>query len=568
MEKEMNDNTTSVGRSLEMSSENSSQLSEKVGSAVVLSFGRLNPPTTGHQKLSDKIKSVAKSKRADAHLYMSHSQDKKKNPLSYDDKVRFAKKAFGPIVKKSKARTIMQVLAELDGQYDSVYVVVGSDRVSEFEKLVKKYNGQDYNFDVLEVISAGERDPDAEGVEGMSASKLRGLAVEGDFESFRKGVPSKLSERDAKKMYDTIRSNMGINEEVELDEVLDIKQRRDRARTMRRIKGKIRMGQKLARRKRANPEKLKKRAQRQAKEVIRKKVAGKLGQNYKDLAVSTKIAVDKRVEKKKAAISRLAKRLIPQVRKKEAQRFSGKKESIDYSDVYSLVEQVHFENIPTVVENNLIKKSERYGIPLNTVKEMYVESSELCEDEQKAFNRLNSLLANYQVATINEAIEYHLEESIPFSECVFRMESVNYSKFFQKARKLYEEGKIAVDEVDAEILCTDIGEFGLYEGVEVPLDLPLLDEEEKKELNKPMRGGPKKFYVFVKDPSTGNVKKVTFGDTSGLKVKLNDPQARKSFAARHKCSQQTDKTKPAYWSCRLPRYAKQLGLSGGGNFFW
>jgi len=88
------------------------------------------------------------------------------------------------------------------------------------------------------------------------------------------------------------------------------------------------------------------------------------------------------------------------------------------------------------------------------------------------------------------------------------------------------------------------------------------------ELNKPKVGGPKKYYVYVKDPSTGNIKKVSWGDTTGLKVKLNDPEARKSFAARHDCANKKDKTKPGYWACNLPRYAKSLGLSGGGNFFW
>ena len=99
-----------------------------------------------------------------------------------------------------------------------------------------------------------------------------------------------------------------------------------------------------------------------------------------------------------------------------------------------------------------------------------------------------------------------------------------------------------------------------------------IDEAEyrgrKVKLGKPMQGDVKKFKVYVKDPKTGNVKKVTFGDTSGLKVKLSDKDARKSFAARHNCDQQKDRTKAGYWSCNLPRYAKQLGLSGGGNFFW
>ena len=88
------------------------------------------------------------------------------------------------------------------------------------------------------------------------------------------------------------------------------------------------------------------------------------------------------------------------------------------------------------------------------------------------------------------------------------------------------------------------------------------------ELNKPKRGGDAKFYVYVKDPKPGNIKKIQWGDTTGLSVKLKDPGARKSFAARHKCDQKKDKTKAGYWACNLPRYAKSLGLSGGGNFFW
>jgi len=108
----------------------------------------------------------------------------------------------------------------------------------------------------------------------------------------------------------------------------------------------------------------------------------------------------------------------------------------------------------------------------------------------------------------------------------------------------------------------------MYEGNHVPLDCPMMEEEKQPELNKPKAGGPKKYYVYVKDPSSGNIKKVSWGDTTGLKIKLNDPEARKSFAARHQCSTKKDKTKPGYWACRMPYYAKQLGLSGGGNFFW
>jgi len=114
-------------------------------------------------------------------------------------------------------------------------------------------------------------------------------------------------------------------------------------------------------------------------------------------------------------------------------------------------------------------------------------------------------------------------------------------------------------------------DYGLYEGKHVPLERPMVDvtEEEDKELNKPKKGGPKKFYVYVKDGD--KVKKVTFGAKGGgarLSVKLDDPEARKSFAARHNCDTANDKLSARYWSCRLPYYAKDLGLTGGGNFFW
>lgn len=167
----------------------------------------------------------------------------------------------------------------------------------------------------------------------------------------------------------------------------------------------------------------------------------------------------------------------------------------------------------------------------------------------------------------SEAIRFHLENDIPFLENIFRMGSKGFFEFFIEAKSLYSEGKLnQLNESDIEILNTDIGDFGIFDDVEVPLDLPMCEEEDK-ELNKPKRGGNKKYYVYVKNDK-GNIIKVEFGDTSGLTAKINDPEARKSFVARHKCSQKNDKTKPGYWACRLPKYAKALGLSGGGNFFW
>jgi len=151
---------------------------------------------------------------------------------------------------------------------------------------------------------------------------------------------------------------------------------------------------------------------------------------------------------------------------------------------------------------------------------------------------------------------------------IYRVGSEKYYEYFREAREKYYNGELELDVADIDIMESDLGEFGEWGGDPVPLDCILEDDKQDAPLNKPRRGGPKKYYVYVRDPKTGNVKKVTWGDTTGLKVKLNDKKARKSFAARHKCDQQTDKTKAAYWACILPRYAKQLGLSGGGSFFW
>ena len=165
---------------------------------------------------------------------------------------------------------------------------------------------------------------------------------------------------------------------------------------------------------------------------------------------------------------------------------------------------------------------------------------------------------------MQESVEYHLQNDIPLGE-LYRVGSESYYNVFHEARMLWKEGAIELTGANLWFVQSDIGYFAEHNGEMVPLDSPMVEEKEP-ELNKPKVGGPKKYYVYVKDGD--KVKKVTWGDTTGLKVKLNDPEARKSFAARHQCDQKNDKTKPGYWACRLPYYAKQLGLSGGGDYFW
>ena len=300
---------------------------------IVFTFGRMNPPTVGHQKLVDKLLSEARKEKADAKVFLSHTQNNKKDPLNYAEKIRFARKGFGKIIEQSNSKTIIQVLQELQkAGYTDAVLVVGSDRVTEFSGLLNKYNGGPFSFDTIDVRSAGARDPDAEGVEGMSASKLRALAVEGNFDTFKTGLPKKLTDKDAKDVYDTIRSV--IKEDMDEErKPLSISQRKAIGRRMKKLAPKLQRIKKMKARKMANADAIKSRAQKAAIGAVRKKVAGDRGTNYKNLSPSDKIQVDKLVQKKSAMVQKLAKKLIPATRKKEIARLKSlrgnKNESFD-----------------------------------------------------------------------------------------------------------------------------------------------------------------------------------------------------------------------------------------------
>ena len=172
---------------------------------------------------------------------------------------------------------------------------------------------------------------------------------------------------------------------------------------------------------------------------------------------------------------------------------------------------------------------------------------------------------------ISEGLQYHIDKNIPLFETVYRIGSDKHLSLIKEARRLYSRNVISLSEEDEGLIKTHLGEFGVYEGEAVPLDLPMLNEKKKKKkdppIGKPKRGGPKAYYVYVRDPKTKRIKKVTFG-SGGLRAKIRNPKARKAFAARHRCSQANDRTTARYWSCRLPRYAKALGLGANMNTFW
>jgi hypothetical protein len=198
---------------------------------AVLAFGRMNPPTTGHAKLVDKVKEVAKSVGGSHHVVLSHSQDPKKNPLSAKDKLKHAKRFFPDTnlsTSNKESPTFLDQAAKLHKSgVTHLHMVAGSDRTEEYKKKLAQYNGSAkgalFNFKKITVHSSGERDPDAEGTEGMSASKMRAHASSGKFNEFKKGIPSHVEPNHAKELYSDVRKHMGIKESVdeEFEELLN-----------------------------------------------------------------------------------------------------------------------------------------------------------------------------------------------------------------------------------------------------------------------------------------------------------------------------------------------------------
>lgn len=183
------------------------EILEAPSKTAVFAFGRMNPPTAGHKKIGE----VIKAQPGDPFIFITHTQNAKTDPLSFSQKLTFAQKMFPMIKVGDKAvRTWVQAMQKLEQMgYTDIIYVAGSDRVNEFNELLNKYNGRDYNFNSIKVVSAGERDPDAQGLEGMSASKMRDLAARGDKKTFINAVP--IDPKTAEEMYNQVRTGLQLD---------------------------------------------------------------------------------------------------------------------------------------------------------------------------------------------------------------------------------------------------------------------------------------------------------------------------------------------------------------------
>jgi len=199
------------------------QYLDEENSIAYFTFGRMNPPTVGHEKLLDSLS--VKSGKNDYFVYLSQTNDPKKNPLGYNAKIKHVRKMFPKHARRvmvdRKVKTAFDAASQIYSKgYQNLVMVVGDDRVREFRALLDKYNGVKgkhgfYNFKSIDVVSAGARDPDSDGVEGMSASKMRQFAADNDFTSFAQGLSKSMNTKDSKKLFNDVRTGMGLKEETE-----------------------------------------------------------------------------------------------------------------------------------------------------------------------------------------------------------------------------------------------------------------------------------------------------------------------------------------------------------------
>jgi len=408
-------------------------IQEAKESTGVFAFGRFNPPTVGHEKLIQKVHEVAKDHDGEAHVVASHSENTHRDPLPQDKKLEYLKKVAPSSVKVSGSSrdepSLLHVARRLhNAGHKHLVMVAGSDRVPEYEKLLNKYNGhpEHYNFKSIKVVSAGQRDPDSEGVEGMSGTKMRQLARGGNHKEFKTGLPKALHPH-AKEIATHIK---GISEELVVEAVLDIAARRKRAMALKRRQPVIQRQRMIALKRFASDLKLKRRARNIARDMVRFRFAGKRGGNYDKLTTSDKIAVDKQVEGRGKLISALAKRLFTRVRKREAERVSRVRAGIKgpmrkrtnivahfelSQDTFNTI----FEKVVTSQYNltekqfdNIYNKAQSSQVPFFELLEQYQSGlSEWKEEkkvtpEQNAFNKINSFIANAKKEIVEDAASH------------------------------------------------------------------------------------------------------------------------------------------------------------------
>lgn len=583
---------------------------------ATFTFGRFNPPTTGHKKLVDAVIAHAKQAKSDHYVYPSHSQDAKKNPLSHSQKVGFMRKVFpkANVVSHEGAKTAIDAMKHLHKQgYKKVTMVVGSDRVEHFHKLLHQYNGKEYHFDHIEVKSAGHRDPDAEGVEGMSASKMRDHAKNNDLKSFAQGVAVK---KHAPALFKAVRKGMKLEDykavflvggpgsgkdiliktslsEMELPEV-----------SLERLHRAIVERKNLPELEGNPPVIVNGNAESYEKIVLAKAVLEAVG--YETSMIFVYTTDEKSKERNDLRISNNMKTISEDVRqnKYRASTSNMKLFSQMFEQFYLYDNTNEYMNVSESMkveiagwlhelqENILAFLQEKKGscwkgyeaigmkmkdgrpvpncVPVKkgekNVKETMGEAAKAskkksengkcdddcdcsCCDDYSGDNLDDS--GDGSDGSVDEGKTINLDGQTLRGKEKVSKEKVPTKKakitpppstFFNANLGAVPSGGIGLTayKVESDGTMKSFSDFvneAKYQGREVTL-------------NKPMKGDVKKSKVYVKDPSSGNIRKVEFGDPN-MTIKKNIPARRKSFRARHHCDTNPGpKTKARYWSCK------------------
>lgn len=402
----------------------------------VFTFGRFNPPTTGHEKLIHATEKVAKEHKVPAHIITSHSDntsDKKatrvKNPVPLKAKVGYLKKVVskGTHVSHSdkESPSVIEQAAKLHKSgVTHLHMVAGSDRVEEYHKLLHKYNGTHegarFNFKHIEVHSAGHRDPDAEGTEGMSGTKMREAAKSGDHKKFKSGLPKALHPH-AEEIANHIR-----NVKEEFEDIMDILNeatasittRMHRAVNMRKNKARLERARAIARRRLAKGPALDRRSMKKAKMILRKRLAGQAGANYANLSAAQKIGIDKMVDRKKGAVRKIAQKLAPRMKSDEMRRLQAATAGKSFKHTKMVV--ASYELIGNLVSEkehkSIMEKADASGYDYQTLVQVFTRGKAAFKQSapsgktpsQYAYDRLNSFINGGKA--MKEDIDLHEQD--------------------------------------------------------------------------------------------------------------------------------------------------------------
>tara|TARA_Y100001937_G_scaffold90035_1_gene121766 strand:+ start:1513 stop:3153 length:1641 start_codon:yes stop_codon:yes gene_type:complete len=528
---------------------------EQPGKSVVFAFGRFNPPTTGHEKLINKTKQVAGSD--EYRIYPSFSQNQNKDPLPHALKVAYMRKMFPrhkrSIIADKSAITAIDIATKLYKQgYRNLKMVAGSDRVKEFETLLKKYNGVEgkrhgfYKFDNIDVVSAGERDPDAEGVSGMSASKMRYHANKGEYDDFADGLPRGF--KDGRKLFRDVRKYMGIREQKDMGVMNEYEQLRDRYLT-----GEIWKIGDL---------------------VEAKGIEGKIiqrGTNYITFN-------DSQGKVHKAWLHEIKveqKEITPVKQDKDVKDKPGTQPAKYYSGVKKKTKDAraaHFRKGAKMDDDNPAaykpapgdsKGKTKPSQYTKKFKQMFGDSYDIGKSYA---DHTKSITPGENKKLTKEDIEEWYKKEEIHEKYELKYGDDWYIKLTETYNKLLEKVEVVHDKCGTPDCCGQCADANITEQKKEPLDrfgTFILRNEwgqiteaaeyqgKKVKLNDPIRTSEnpnKKFKVYVKNEK-GKVVVVRFGDPN-LEIKRDDPARRKSFRARHNCDNPGPKTKARYWSCQ------------------